>query len=77
MVKSNFRQEKSRMILFNIEDKNKFILHYLFVAIVVLTRLIAEYCHNLNVLFFLLTQHIIIYFFVKYFLKLSLFGTFY
>ena len=69
MVKSNFRQEKSRMILFNIEDKNKFNLHYLFVAIVVLTRLIAEYYHNLNVLFFFVTQHTNIYFFVKYFVN--------
>ena len=69
MVKSNFRQEKSRMILFNIEDKNKFNLHYLFVAIVFLTQLIAEYYHNLNVLFFFVTQHTNIYFFVKYFLN--------
>ena len=55
--------------MFNIEDKNKFNLHYLFVAIVVLTRLIAEYYHNLNVLFFFVTQHTIIYFFVKYFVN--------
>ena len=55
--------------MFNIEDKNKFNLHYLFVAIVVLTRLIAEYYHNLNVLFFFVTQHTNIYFFVKYFVN--------
>ena len=55
--------------MFNIEDKNKFNLHYLFVATVVLTRLIAEYYHNLNVLFFFVTQHTNIYFFVKYFVN--------
>ena len=69
MVKSNFQQENSRMILFNIEDKNKFILHYLFVPVVVLTRLIAQHCHNLNVLFFSVTQDTNIYFLVKYFVS--------
>ena len=52
------------MILFNIEDLNKFILLYLCVLIVVLARMIAEYYHNLNVLFFSVTHDTNIYFFV-------------
>ena len=69
MVKSNFRQKKSRMILFNIEDWNKFILHYLFLPIVFFTRLIAEYCHILTVLFFSVTQDTSIDFLVKNFVN--------
>ena len=55
--------------MFNIEDWNKFILHYLFLPIVFFTRLIAEYCHILTVLFFSVTQDTSIDFLVKNFVN--------